>query len=444
MIAERPGADTTLARIIRMVEEAQARRAPIQRFVDRFARVYTPIIVTVAVSVALVPPLGFGQPFGDWFLRALVLLVIACPCALVISTPVAIAAALSSATSNGVLIKGGAFLEALGKVRTIAFDKTGTLTRGMPAVTEVVPFGGESEAEVLRYAAALERRSEHPLARAIRRAAETTGLSGQLPEATDLEIAAGRGISGTVLGHAISVGSPAFLGDESVDIASTRSDIRRLSASGHTPIMLARDGQLIGLIATADEVREEARPTLQALEQSGVQHRVMLTGDRDGTAAAVASDMAISDFHAELLPEDKVAIIRDLARSDGPVAMVGDGINDAPALAAADIGIAMGVAGTDTALETADVALMGDDLRRLPEVVALGRRTMRTVRLNVTFSFTTKAVFIVLAVAGLSTLWMAVLADVGASVAVTVFGLRLVRHRWHSHKVTKAHTRHAR
>ena len=372
------------------------------------------------------------------------LLVIACPCALVISTPVAIAAALSSATSNGVLIKGGAFLEALGKVRTIAFDKTGTLTRGMPAVTEVVPFGGESEAEVLRYAAALERRSEHPLARAIRRAAETTGLSGQLPEATDLEIAAGRGISGTVLGHAISVGSPAFLGDESVDIASARSDIRRLSASGHTPIMLARDGQLIGLIATADEVREEARPTLQALEQSGVQHRVMLTGDRDGTAAAVASDMAISDFHAELLPEDKVAIIRDLARSDGPVAMVGDGINDAPALAAADIGIAMGVAGTDTALETADVALMGDDLRRLPEVVALGRRTMRTVRLNVTFSLTTKAVFIVLAVAGLSTLWMAVLADVGASVAVTVFGLRLVRHRWHSHKVTKAHTRHAR
>lgn len=442
MTAETSGADTTFARIIRMVEEAQAQKAPVQRFVDRFARIYTPLVAFAALLVAVVPPLAFGEPFGDWFFRALVLLVVACPCALVISTPVAIAAALSSATRHGVLIKGGAYLTALGKIRVAAFDKTGTLTHGSPVVVEVVAFGGGSEAEVLRMAASLERRSEHPLARAIRRAAESSGLAENLPAVEALELSAGRGIRGKIRGSEFSLGSPAYLDGQDVETGSARGEVDRLTASGHTPIMLAGDGMLLGLIATADEIREETGPTLLALEQLGVRHRVMLTGDRQGTAEAVAAGLAMTEVRAELLPEDKVAQVGRLGQSRGPVAMVGDGINDAPALAAADIGIAMGAAGTAAALETADVALMGDDLCRLPEVVGLGRRTVATVRLNITLALLVKAVFIALAVVGLSTLWMAVLADVGASLVVTFLGLRLIRHRWHDHDDPVFHPHH--
>ena len=264
------------------------------------------------------------------------------------------------------------------------------------------------------------------------------------PELADLEIIPGHGVAGTLDGHAFVLGSPAFVNSRHVDVSGSRSHLDRLSSSGKTPVLLGRDRHLLALIATADEIREEAAPALRELQRLGVRNRVVLSGDRRGAARAVASDLAISDLHGELLPEDKVAIIRELARSDGPVAMVGDGINDAPALAAADIGIAMGVVGTDAALETADVVLMRDRLCRLPEAIELSRRTMKTIRFNVALALATKALFLVLAVAGISSLWMAVLADVGASVAVTLFGLRLVRHPWHSHEATTAHTRHQR
>ena len=430
IIAERPGTDTAISRIISMVEEAQTRRAPMQRFIDRFARVYTPVIVAVAVFVALLPPLAFEQSFDEWLLRALVLLVIACPCALVISTPVAIAAALASAHRNGILVKGGAFLETLGKLQTIAFDKTGTLTRGSPAVSEVVAYGGPGKSDLIRYAAALESRSEHPVARAIRRAAVSTVADAPLPELADLEISAGLGISARIGNDRFALGSLRYAVGLGIDIRPGVDDTERFEILGLTPVILARNNQLIGLIGVADEPREDAAPALRALREHGVRRLVMLSGDRQATAEATASNLAITDVRAELLPEGKVVQIRALKNSSGPLAMVGDGVNDAPALAAADVGIAMGAAGADAAIETADVALMGDHLCRLPDLVSLGAKTVRTVRLNVALALASKAVIVVIAVAGYGSLSMAVLADLGATLAVTFISLGLLRHRW--------------
>ena len=433
MVAERAGTDTTITRIIHMVEEAQAQRAPVQRFVDGFAAVYTPTVVGGAVLLALLPPLLFQQSFTEWLLRALVLLVIACPCALVISTPVAIASALAAAGRHGVLIKGGAYLEALGKLRAIAFDKTGTLTRGVPVVQTLRAYGGATELEVLEVAAALEKRSEHALAAAVRHAAAARGVSDDLLEPSNLSFVPGRGIRGELDGVQVAIGTVAFVSAQGVDVRIAAADLEELDATEQTPILVARAHRMLGLIGTADELRAHAPLLLQELKDMGGDRRVLLTGDREATAAAIATRLALTDVRAELLPEGKVSQVRSIGERHGPVAMVGDGINDAPALAAADVGIAMGVAGTDAALETADVALMRDDLSRIPAVIDLGRRTLRTVRANIALSLATKVVFFGLAVVGLSTLWMAVLADVGASLAVTLYSLRLLRHDWRRH-----------
>ena len=429
MIAERPGTDTAISRIITMVEEAQAQQAPMQRFIDRFARIYTPSVVAVAVLVALLPPLALAQPFDEWLLRALVLLVVACPCALVISTPVAIAAALSNAHVHGILIKGGAFLEALGRVRTMAFDKTGTLTEGSSTVGEVIAYGDFCRRDVLRCAATLERRSEHPVARAIRRSAVST--VGDIPQAEpeSLEMSTGLGVSALIDNQCLALGSLEFAAGLGVDISPAEDDVERLTELGQTPIVLSRDGRIIGLIGIADDLREDAAPTLRALRKLGIERLVMLSGDRELTAGAAASSLPITDLHAELLPEDKVAQIKTLRRSAGPTAMVGDGINDAPALAAADVGIAMG-AGTDAALEAADVALTSNHLCQLPDLVALGRSTVKTVRFNAALALASKAVVVAIAAAGYSSLSMAILADVGATLAVTSISLGMLRHRW--------------
>jgi Cd2+/Zn2+-exporting ATPase len=420
----RAAADSTLARVIFLVEEAQAARAPLQQLVDRFTRYYTPIVIAGAVAVAVVPPLvGLGT-FGVWIYRALVMLVVSCPCALVISTPVAIVSAITRATRDGVLVKGGAYLETAAKVRAIAFDKTGTLTMGRPEVVEVVPLRGEERSRVLDIAAALEAGSTHPLAEAVLRANGVGALPGRVAGLADTP---GRGVEASVDGVRYGLGSPAFALDSgALDLADTER-IERLEASGTTVLVLFSPDGAMGLIAAADEVRPEAQRVVAALRTAGVDHVVMLTGDNDRTASAVAGHAGVTEHRARLLPEDKVAAVRELKQRYGFVAMVGDGVNDAPALAASDLGIAMGAAGSDTALETADVALMSPGIDALPGFFDLGRRTVANIRANVVFSVATKAVVLVLAVLGYAPLWLAVFADTGVSLIVTLNGLRLLR-----------------
>jgi len=439
--------DTTIAHIIKMVEEAQAQKAPSQQFVDRFARVYTPIVIAVAAVVAILPPLvgwlsgAFSAPFGEWFYRALVLLVIACPCALVISTPVSIVSAIASAARAGVLIKGGAYLETLGALKVIAFDKTGTLTAGRPQVVEVrciehqagVPWSECPTCRtVLGMAAAVERRSEHPLARAIVQAAEEQGMLASLPTADGVQAVAGRGVQGKVDGRSITVGSHAYIHEAYPDLAHQQvcDAIDAAQAAGQTAMVVSGDGDgVMGYVLVADTVRPGVAEMMAALKRVGIEQTVMLTGDNEATARAIAATAGVDEVQAGLLPEQKVAAVEALLASYGVVAMVGDGVNDAPALARASVGIAMGAAGTDTALETADVALMADDLGKLPFAVRLSRRARGIIRQNVALSLGIKGVFLVLAVAGVATLWMAVFADMGASLIVTFNGMRLLRER---------------
>jgi len=420
--------DTTLARIIHLVEEAQAQKAPSQRFVDRFARYYTPAVILVAAAIAILPPLLMGQSLGEWFYRGLVLLVIACPCALVLSTPVSIVSALSSAARRGVLIKGGAYLEAAGTLRVIAFDKTGTLTEGKPAVTNVVPFNGYEPDAVLALAAAVESRSEHPLAQAIVHEARHRGLA--IPEISDFQAMAGRGARARLDGQVYTIGTrdtlmnPAWLNQE------VKQLLAHLEGQGKTAMLLANEGALIGVVAVADQLRPEAREAVAGLRQAGVEHVAMLTGDNLATAQAIAGRLGVDDVRAGLLPEEKVEAIRAMLQQYGQVGMVGDGVNDAPALAAATVGIAMaggGAAGSDAALETADIVLMSDDLSRLPFTLRLSQRARRTIQRNIAFSLMVKGGFVLLAVAGLATLWMAVMADMGTSLLVIFNGMRLLR-----------------
>ena len=430
--------DSTISRIIHMVEEAQGQKAPSQRWVDVFARYYTPSTVALALLVAAVPPLFFGQPFLDppggghgWFYRALALLIIACPCALVISTPVSIVSAISNAARNGVLIKGGAHLEAAGQLAVMAFDKTGTLTRGAPAVTDVIPWGDRTRAEALALAAAVESRSEHPLARAVVEAAQQQGIAHV--SAQDFQALAGRGASAVVNGQRAYVGNLTLLEDIGVEVPrALRAQVRHLEEQGKTTMVLATqdaDCQFWSIIALADTVRPDAREAVAALKRAGIRHTVMLTGDNQRTAAAIAAQAGIDEVRANLLPEDKVGAIEALLGEHGRVAMVGDGVNDAPALAQADVGIAMGGAGTDQALETADIVLMSDDLTKLPFAMDLSRRALGIVRQNMAFSLLIKGAFLLLALPGLATLWMAVFADMGASLLVTLNGMRLLRSR---------------
>ncbi|GMW01645.1 MAG: hypothetical protein AMXMBFR84_27820 [Candidatus Hydrogenedentota bacterium] len=416
--------DTTIARIVRMVEEAQSRRAPSEQWVEKFARYYTPIMMGLSVLVMIVPPIVFGGAWATWFYQGLVLLVIACPCALVISTPVSIVAGLSSAARAGVLIKGGVFLEAPAQLRAIAMDKTGTLTRGQPEVQLVVPLSGHSAYEVLERAAALESQSEHPLARAILRRADADSV--RFTPAAGFQAIKGKGAKGYINGSLYWIGSHRLLHELGQEDERIHEEAQRLENAGHSVIIVGNDKHVCGLISVADAVRPESREIVLALKDAGIQKVIMLTGDNYGTAEAIADEVGVDDVEAELLPEDKVEAVQRLVTAFGKVAMVGDGINDAPALAAASVGIAMGAAGTDAALETADIALMSDDLSKLPWLIKHSKRTLRIIRQNIIFALGLKAVFIILSLAGAATLWMAIAADMGASLLVIFNGLRLL------------------
>ena len=421
----RPVEDTALHRIIRMVEEAQARRAPSEQWVDTFARVYTPAMVVIAVLVAVVPPLSGHGGWGAWFYEALVMLVIACPCALVISTPVSIVSALASAAHNGVLIKGGVFLEAAATLKVIALDKTGTVTLGHPEVQQIVALNNHSEQELLARAAALETHSNHPLAQAILRVAEKQKTPFQPSE--DFQLLQGKGAEGMISGRRFWLGSHRLLHEKGMETPEVHSRIEAMEDVGHSVVVIGNASHVCGFISIADTIRPEVAQAILDLKKSGVVHVVMLTGDNLGTAQAVARAVAIDDVRAELLPEDKLHAIQGFVRDLGPTAMIGDGINDAPALAAATLGIAMGAAGSDTAIETADIALMSDDLAKIPWLIAHAKRTRSVILQNITFALGIKAVFMVLALANRATLWMAIAADMGASLLVILNALRLLR-----------------
>lgn len=419
--------NTTLARIIHAVEEAQSSRAPSQTFVDRFSRIYTPAVVAFAVLIIIVPPLlGFGS-WGEWFYRALAMLVIACPCALVISTPVSIVSGLAGAARGGVLIKGGAHLENAGAVSVVAFDKTGTLTKGKPAVTDVVSLNGISETELLRIAAAVEQGSEHPLAKAILAKASQQNIN--LPAATDFAALVGRGAKATVEGKTIYLGNERLSREQKTWNEASEKLLEKFEAEGKTGVLITTEKAPLGAIAIADEIRPEAKRAIESLKANGIRKVIMLTGDNSGTARAVARQIGVDEFHAELLPDDKVKIVRELEENGERVAFVGDGVNDAPALATASVGLAMGAAGTDVALETADIALMSDDLLKLPFAIKLSRRTLSIIKQNIWFSIAIKGIFLVLAFFGYATLWMAVASDMGASLLVIVNGLRALKMR---------------
>lgn len=417
--------DTTLARIIRMVEEAQTRRAPAEQWVESFSRIYTPAVMLLALAVLFVPPLLLNRPWMQSFYDSLVLLVIACPCALVISTPVSIVAGLAAAARNGVLIKGGLFLEIPARLRAIAFDKTGTLTRGKPEVVEVIPLNGHTESDLLERAAALEAQSAHPLAHAIVAFARSKGTTPLVAE--NLQTLQGRGITAIIDGRTFWLGSHRYLEERGQETAEVHTQLVNMTASGRTVVVIGNEQHVCGFIGLADQVRPEARDALQRLRDLGIQHIAMLTGDNRPTAVAVATQLGVDEAHSELLPQDKVKAIEALVAKYGQVAMLGDGINDAPALAQATIGIAMGAMGSDAALETADIALMSDDLSQLPWLVQHSRRTQAVIRQNIVLSLGIKAAFVMLTLVGWSTLWGAIAADMGTSLLVTANGLRLLR-----------------
>ncbi|MEI2578096.1 heavy metal translocating P-type ATPase [Scytonema sp. PRP1] len=415
--------DTTVARIIHLVETAQGSRAPTQQWVDRFASIYTPIVLLVAVGIALIPPLVFAQPFTVWIYRALVMLVIACPCALVISTPVSIVSAIGAATRQGVLFKGGNALEIAGRMNTFAFDKTGTLTQGLPVVQKVYELGNADTRKVLLIAASLEQQSEHPLAKAIVTEALDNGLELQTPQ--NFTAVPGKGIWGTYSNQIYFVGNRRLFVDHDVPLSQEAvALLDEIESQGQIPVLVGKRNTLLGAIALADGVRLEASEAVRLLKQVGLKHIVMLTGDRSTVAQRIAQQVGLTEYLAQLLPEDKQQEVYRLRRS-GVVGMVGDGINDAPALAAADVSFAVG--GIDIALETADVVLVGGDLRRLAYAVDLSRRTVSVIQQNVVLSLVTKGLFLLLGTFGFVGLAVAVLADMGTSLLVTANGMRLFR-----------------
>lgn len=419
--------DTTLVRIINMVEEAQAQRAPSQQFVDVFAKYYTPAVIITAVAIVVIPYVLLGWPLKPWLEKSLILLVIACPCALVISTPVSIVSAIGSAARKGVLIKGGAYLEKAGAMKVMAFDKTGTLTEGRPEVTDVVPLSGCPKQTLLEIAAAVENRSQHPVARAIMRYTDRMGIIPQ--EIDKFQSFTGKGTTAIVNGKQYYIGSGKLFNDLKFDLTEIQKKITDLQIEGKTAMLVGSKEGIIGILAVADQIRNNSVTALQKLKKSGIKKLVMLTGDNNETARAISAELGSIDFKSELLPEDKLNSIKELRKTYGKVAMIGDGVNDAPAMATADIGIAMGGAGTDTALETADIALMSDDLAKLPYTIGLSRQALRIIKQNITFALLVKAVFIAGTFWGFTNLWMAVFADTGASMIVIANGMRLMRYR---------------
>ncbi|YCA12952.1 cadmium-translocating P-type ATPase [Bacillus sp. AK128] len=417
--------DTTLAKIIHLVQEAQGQRAKSQEYIDRFAKVYTPIVIALAVLITIVPPLFFDGVWGDWIYRGLALLIAACPCALVISSPVSIISAIGNSANNGVLIKGGVFLEEAGAIKAIAFDKTGTLTVGRPEVTDILTAVGTSEKDLLSISAALEKYSEHPLAAAIVRKAEREKLS--FPGAENFTSITGKGAQGVVNGITYYIGNPRLFSELGTDITQFSADVERLQQEGKTAMLLGTKEKIFGVIAVADEVRDLSKDAIARLKEAGIERTIMLTGDNKATAQAIASKIGVDEFHAELLPEDKVKAIKELQKKYGKIAMVGDGINDAPALATSNLGIAMGVAGTDAALETADIALMADDLTKLPFTIRLSRATLRNIKQNIWFSNGINFLTMILIVPGFASLLVVALADVLAAVLVVLNAMRLLK-----------------
>jgi Cd2+/Zn2+-exporting ATPase len=419
--------DNTLNRMINLVQHTQSNQAPVQRFVDRFAKVYTPVVTALALLMAFIPPVLFHQPFwgsSGWLMRALQMLVIACPCALVISTPVSIVSALSNAASHGVLVKGGRFLEILGRVNVFAFDKTGTLTEGKPAATDIVDVCNDPECKNgLQFAAAVEAHTVHPLARALVAEAEAQKIA-VLP-AEKVNIMRGHGVTGMVNQKKVTVASHPFFDARIPHSADICQEADRLTNEGKTVMMVCHDDAICSIFAVADQTRLTSQKAISELKSLGHIKTVMLTGDNIKVAEAIGAEVGIDDIRAGLLPEEKVTAVRDLRNLDIVVSMVGDGVNDVPAMAQADIGIAMGGVSTAQAMETADVVLMGDDLQQLPFAVRLSRRAQRVISQNIILSLAIKLLVFGLAVTGYATLWMAIVADVGASLTVILNGMRL-------------------
>jgi Cd2+/Zn2+-exporting ATPase len=417
--------DTTLARIIQMVGDAQSKRSPSEQWVEQFARFYTPAVMVIAIAVMILPPQVFGGSWSHWFYEGLVLLVIACPCALVISTPVSVVAGLTAAARRGVLIKGGPYLELPAKIKAIALDKTGTLTEGRPAVQTVVPFSGHTEDELLTIAAAAESRSEHPLAKAILRTAEAKGIRPSA--ADDYQAIKGRGATAKISDRLVWLGSHRLLEERGQETPEMHERLVSMERDGSSVVVVGEDHHVCGLISVADRIRPAAKTAVASIHAAGVEHVVMLTGDNQGTAEAIGREAGVDEIRAELLPEDKVTAVDELVRRFNHVAMIGDGVNDAPAMARANLGIAMGVAGTDAAMETADVVLMSDDLLSVAWLVRHSRRSLSVIRQNIFASLTVKAIFVGLTLAGHASLWSAILADTGVSLLVVFNALRLLK-----------------
>ena len=413
--------ETVLSRIVALIEQAKKKKSQAERFVERFARYYTPAVVSLAVLVAALPPLLADQPFSTWFYRSLVLLVVSCPCALVISTPVSIVATLTSAARNGILIKGGEYVEAIRKARVFAFDKTGTLTEGRLRVDSVASFGNLDPQEVLRLAAAIERKSQHPIGQAIVERAIQDHV--KLPETEDFRSLPGRGAEALIGGTRYSLGNHRLFEELGIHLPSERID--QAQQDGITLVLLGSEEKILGLIGVSDRLRSSSKNAIEMLRSRGIK-TVMLTGDARAPAEAVARRLNISEVHAELLPEDKVSVVDRLREQYGDVVVVGDGVNDAPALARASVGIAMGAIGSDVALETADVALMQDDLSKIPYLVELSHRSMSVIKQNILASIFIKGTLAALAFPGLVSLWLAVaVGDMGLSLAVILNALRL-------------------
>ncbi|WP_047980492.1 heavy metal translocating P-type ATPase [Ornithinibacillus contaminans] len=417
--------DTTIAKIIHLVEEAQAERAPTQQFVDKFAKYYTPAIMAIAFLIAVFPPLFFGASWEEWIYSGLAVLVVGCPCALVVSTPVAIVTAIGNAARNGVLIKGGIHLEEAGQLHAIAFDKTGTLTEGKPVVTEIVSLSAKGEQEVLGIARAIEEYSQHPLASAIIR--EAIRLNAPVYQAEDFTSITGKGAKAVVESTDYFIGSPALFEEMQLLPVEVKNTVSQLQAEGKTVILLGTKFELKALIAVADQVRKTSKRIIEKLQQLGIKQTVMLTGDNQLTATAIGQQLGLTETMADLLPADKLAAIKTLKMRYGNVAMIGDGVNDAPALATANVGIAMGGAGTDAALETADIALMADDLEKLPYMISLSRKTLSIIKQNISFALLLKIVALLLVIPGWLTLWLAIIADMGATLLVVLNSLRLIK-----------------
>ncbi|NOU73433.1 cadmium-translocating P-type ATPase [Paenibacillus sp. LMG 31458] len=414
--------DSAISKIIHLVEEAQEKKAPTQAFIDKFARIYTPIVFCLALLIMVIPPIvGFGS-WGEWFYKGLELLVVACPCALVISTPVAIVSAIGNAAKNGILIKGGAYLEIAGTINTIAFDKTGTMTEGKPKVSHVF-----ASKEVLAIVRTLEEYSNHPIAKSIVQYATENGIESLHGE--NFRNIVGKGIQATIGDIEYFAGNAKLFLELNVPLHNFEEQIESLQKDGNTIVIVGTKHELIGIIAIADTIRKSTVSTLESLKQIGIQQVIMLTGDNVGSAKKVASQTGVTRYFAELLPEDKVEVISQLQTEGFKVAMVGDGINDAPALATANIGIAMGGAGTDTAMETADIILMADNLEKLPHTIKLSRSALLIIKQNIWFSLIIKFLAITLIFPGFLTLWIAVLSDTGAALIVILNSMRLIKYK---------------